>query len=100
MGGIVIDATFLIIKTADCFQPQSCIMQHASFARSHTRKQPTAEGHMHIAPGNLPVGHEACSAANTEEAVGDEAGAVVARVIVVGDVLVSHNQCALVRQRL
>ena len=43
-----------------------------------------------------PVGHEAGSASNAEQAVGDEAGAVVARVIVVGDVLVRHNQHALV----
>ena len=43
-----------------------------------------------------PVGHEAGSASDAEQAVGDEAGAVVARVIVVGDVLVRHNQHALV----
>ena len=48
----------------------------------------------------VPVGHEAGGAADAEEAVGDEAGAVVARVVVVRDVLVGHYQDALVGQRL
>jgi len=47
--------------------------------------------------GASPVGHEAGGTANTEEAVGDKAGAVVAGVVVVGDVLVRHDQHPLVR---
>ena len=47
-----------------------------------------------------PVGHEAGGAANAEQAVGHEARAVVAGVVVVRDILVCHDQHALVVQRL
>ena len=47
-----------------------------------------------------PVGHEAGCATHAEEAVGDEAGAVVPGVVIVGDVLVRHNEHPLVGHRL
>ena len=48
----------------------------------------------------VPVGHDAGSAAHSEEAVGHEAGAVVASIVVDGDVLVTHDQHTLVGKSL
>ena len=47
-----------------------------------------------------PVGQDAGGAAHTEEAVGHEAGAILARVMIDGDVLMAHDQHALVGQGL